>query len=66
MLLLPCDWRFLPKLGPLHRPVRGPFFMNNGFVSSCHWISYILAYVRFVLFHGVVVHCSNRARSTVF
>ncbi len=25
-LLLPCDWRFLPKLGPAAAGVQGPFF----------------------------------------
>jgi hypothetical protein len=24
-LILPCDWRFLPKLGPLRSLARGPF-----------------------------------------
>jgi hypothetical protein len=25
LLYLPCDWRFLPKLGPQRLQARGPF-----------------------------------------
>ena len=28
-LFLPCDWRFLPKLGPLHLRMRGPFLFTG-------------------------------------
>ena len=28
LLILPCDWRFLPKLGPLARMARGPSFSS--------------------------------------
>jgi hypothetical protein len=34
-LLLPCDWRFLPKLGPLRPEARGPLFVN-GSATVCH------------------------------
>jgi hypothetical protein len=35
-LILPCDWRFLPKLGPLRLTVRGPFFVFKGSMPPCH------------------------------
>jgi hypothetical protein len=33
LLHLPCDWRFLPKLGPSRTPARGPLFLSKG--SAC-------------------------------
>jgi len=39
LLFLPCDWRFLPKLGPLCLAGTRAFFVNNGFGEACHAIS---------------------------
>jgi len=39
LLFLPCDWRFLPKLGPLRLTGARAFFVNTAFNGSCHAIS---------------------------
>jgi hypothetical protein len=36
-LILPCDWRFLPKLGPLRFCARA-FFVPSRFCFRCHEI----------------------------
>src|SRR5271165_1150019 len=53
ILILPCDWRFLPKLGPRCLEARGPFlFYRPDYAKSLSFIQFRWAFRGFYCASG--------------
>jgi hypothetical protein len=63
---LSCDWRFLPKLGPLRHSARGPSFFVSLETFVCHADSD--SFRQILSTNGCALHnsCANRCDSVIY